>query len=1576
MELADKYIDDNPKDWKGYYTKAKAQCSGKQFDDARKTLEQARDASPKEVTVLILTAQTYSLDSRNVLDSYALEAYKALTPKRLSDIQVNLKKYDQAENVLKAAETQDLEVLQSLGTTQVEHANWEQWYARLVEDDAVRANAQRDEKTRLKRMDQSKEARDLSKKLLADATVNLLKVVQQDPKRSEAASTLVELCLERQDDKSLELARQAIMKLDDPTPVAAMRLVMHELQSNMEDQGPINREKFTKACLVLDAILQKHPDSDKLTEKEKSQYNQVRLAKADLTLRLGDLPGTRQLCEEVLKTEPRNPRARMTLAQMLVQQNQFAEAEEKLLGLSKDFPNWPDSQFSYAKVALAVGKKDLAIQAMDNMAKLQPTTRTRLLEAELAILLSDMRTAQRLVEDVLSVEPNNGWARLLRGNILMASGQLDLAQAEFKKLSMNYPKWPQVQLALAEVCNQTGDSTAAIAAAKEAVKLDPENARARKLLTSLLLKESQFVQSFQQAKTSLDAHPDDPGAISLYVEAAERNGHTDLALGVLDKSLKDYSNRPEVLMTVAEGYGMLNKRDKAVEAANLALHSETPTAQSRLAVVRALMLLDRMPESEKMLSEEIRKEPDRADLRFQMGQICAATGRMLPAIDQLRKALELDSSNVGYRVTLARALLDSGDLGEASEVLTKVDPSNPTARVLQLQIQLMSGQQHVDMEQIFSKMQGSERSNIALTLPYLSNEQLRQCVAYCHAELQKTPDDADLHLLLGRALLALGQQEQGVEQWEFVLRKAPDRLSTYLELASILSRDGTMEQVLQRMARIPGTSLDMIKLAIGRMVAATGDYEKASVYLSEVANRAEAPEHVRGRASLLLSQTLALSGHLDQALEQYQKLAASPTWRKDAMFGKAQLLATRKGDKEMDASFESTVADLRKIAHADKDTSLLRNIAELYSNSGKYDKAIDVCDELTVMSPQDARNYRMRGAILNLAKKYDDAIEYFDKAIERQPKNYSLYLAEEQIYDQRERSMEALSELRKLERQGESAALIATFQRGKLFSSWGLQDQAADCYGKLSGLGFNGNPQVKLALGQSYAMLGKAPESAKYLETIPTFAEEYIPAQLLLARMTPDSAARLQIAERLQGAQPLNENVLLEHMEFLAGSGRLEESLKVYQAFIEQPKVKTLPEDASFVALQMMLDQGQADQARDLALRAVKDHLQPRWQVYAALLSLKTQPEAAAKMLPTVEKGDVYSALLRMYASCKTHDNDTRDKCAARVSELLKQAKSGSAAAGYQFLMDIALKNGRGKEDLAKIRGVFGFGRSAAEELLASEAKNSNASEEALDLILAGIAQSAQLPTLSRLLAIDLLKQRPTCQWAAVMGVLNNPRSEPCQKFLSLLEPKDCPIALVIQAQILANQRKFDPAVELMRKACRTDDTPEMLLRQAAYLEFAGKLDQAADLQRKVWQASGDASAANNLAYLTLAMHPNDKGKIAEAEDLIKKAVEARPDSPSFRDTLGWIYYLQGKYEPACMELRKAVKGQVESADVHYHLGMAEAACMRTQLARWHLQAALSICKALEARKVEVTPQMKQTLDLSQKALNLLGPEK
>ncbi len=229
---------------------------------------------------------------------------------------------------------------------------------------------------------------------------------------------------------------------------------------------------------------------------------------------------------------------------------------------------------------------------------------------------------------------------------------------------------------------------------------------------------------------------------------------------------------------------------------------------------------------------------------------------------------------MGYHVSLAKALLDSGDLGGAGQALESVDPSNPTAYVLRRQIQLMQGQK-VDVEQLLAKAQSTERSALAVAMQYLDNQQLQTCVQYCLDELAKHPEDADLRLLLGRAYLSLGKEEQGIAQWEQVLQKAPDRLSTYLELASILSRDRNVEQVIERMSHIPGARIDMINLAIGRMVAAMGDYDRAAVYLRKVAQRQESPEHVRGRASLLLAQSLFLGRHPDEALDEYDRLAAS-----------------------------------------------------------------------------------------------------------------------------------------------------------------------------------------------------------------------------------------------------------------------------------------------------------------------------------------------------------------------------------------------------------------------------------------------------------------------------------------------------------------------------------------------------------------------------------------------------------------------------------------------------------------------------------------------------------------------------
>ena len=109
---------------------------------------------------------------------------------------------------------------------------------------------------------------------------------------------------------------------------------------------------------------------------------------------------------------------------------------------------------------------------------------------------------------------------------------------------------------------------------------------------------------------------------------------------------------------------------------------------------------------------------------------------------------------------------------------------------------------------------------------------------------------------------------------------------------------------------------------------------------------------------------------------------------------------------------------------------------------------------------------------------------------------------------------------------------------------------------------------------------------------------------------------------------------------------------------------------------------------------------------------------------------------------------------------------------------------------------------------------------------------------------------------------------------------------------------------------------------------------------------------------------------------MIEEALKARPGDPMFQDTLGWIFYLRGNYPKACTELRKAVQGSPQSPEIQYHLAMAESACGRIDLARWHHAAAVNIGKMITSQGRPLTAEYAQVVALSQQALDALGPPK
>jgi tetratricopeptide (TPR) repeat protein len=276
----------------------------------------------------------------------------------------------------------------------------------------------------------------------------------------------------------------------------------------------------------------------------------------------------------------------------------------------------------------------------------------------------------------------------------------------------------------------------------------------------------------------------------------------------------------------------------------------------------------------------------------------------------------------------------------------------------------------------------------------------------------------------------------------------------------------------------------------------------------------------------------------------------------------------------------------------------------------------------------------------------------------------------------------------------------------------------------------------------------------------------------------------------------------------------------------------------------------------------------------------------------------------------------------------------------------------------------------AASELRQFVAKGSDANKttrQLLDLLKAELALIIQRPEFASFWAGRALEARPQCQWAAMQMQLASGLAaafaaplEPqrLKRAADLLEPRDCPLAQELQADACMYAGQFDQAVKLYAALAEADkDNSTWIRLQAAALERAGdpesasqhaeNIKKAVGLYRQAWLRTKAPSTCNNWAYLVCEVYPQDKAMLAEAQKAMDELASRQALHSSFRDTIGWIAFHQGRTDDACRLLRQSVKDQPGSVEVHYHLGLAESAGGNKPLARMHLKQAVAIGQEL-----------------------------
>jgi tetratricopeptide (TPR) repeat protein len=159
-------------------------------------------------------------------------------------------------------------------------------------------------------------------------------------------------------------------------------------------------------------------------------------------------------------------------------------------------------------------------------------------------------------------------------------------------------------------------------------------------------------------------------------------------------------------------------------------------------------------------------------------------------------------------------------------------------------------------------------------------------------------------------------------------------------------------------------------------------------------------------------------------------------------------------------------------------------------------------------------------------------------------------------------------------------------------------------------------------------------------------------------------------------------------------------------------------------------------------------------------------------------------------------------------------------------------------------------------------------------------------------------------------------------------------------AQIYDKGKKFPEMAQALDAAAKlsesNEEKAEVFFMRGAMHEKMQKLELAEAEFRKVLAINPQyASALNYLGY----MLADRNLRLAEARELIRRAVELEPANGAFLDSLGWVEFRLGKLDDAETYLRQALERVTRDPTVHDHLGDVyfQKGRLKDAIAQWEI---------------------------------------
>lgn len=138
------------------------------------------------------------------------------------------------------------------------------------------------------------------------------------------------------------------------------------------------------------------------------------------------------------------------------------------------------------------------------------------------------------------------------------------------------------------------------------------------------------------------------------------------------------------------------------------------------------------------------------------------------------------------------------------------------------------------------------------------------------------------------------------------------------------------------------------------------------------------------------------------------------------------------------------------------------------------------------------------------------------------------------------------------------------------------------------------------------------------------------------------------------------------------------------------------------------------------------------------------------------------------------------------------------------------------------------------------------------------------------------------------------------------------------EAELLRDAKRYAESFDVFDRAlARYPDNLELLYDRAMAAEKLNRLDVLEKDLRRMIQLKPDYAHAYNALGYTLA---DRTSRLAEAIELLQKAINLAPDDPFIQDSMGWALFKAKRYPEAVEYLRRAYAGRPDP-EIAAHLG-------------------------------------------------------